>query len=75
MVPNEEKENNYIFEFREYLKKNMFVPHIMTRKCKESELQGMKEKLAMNLEQNTGNNIECVAILEYQDDYERGLTK
>ena len=75
MIPNEEEVKKYIFEFREYLKKDMFVPYVLPHKCKESEIQGVKEALAMKLERNTGNKIECVAIVEYQDGYERGLAQ
>lgn len=74
-LPGAGKERTYILQFNEYVSKSSYVPICKTCKCTEDELQGEKERIAMEIEAQNGNRVECLNITEYQDNYQRGLTK
>lgn len=73
--PGDGKKHKYILQFNEYVSKSSFIPVCKTCECTEDELQGVKEKMAMDIENTNGNRVECTNITEYQDNYERGMER
>lgn len=74
-MPGDGKKRVYIMEFREYISKESFVPQYKKTECTEDDLQGEKERMAMEIEERNGNRVECTNITEYQDNYERGMER
>ena len=75
MENNNGTNHRYIFKFWEYLSDGKRIEYVKTTTCYSDELQGVKEQIAMDLENRTGNRCECYSIVEFQDNYERGMVR
>ena len=73
--PDDGKKHTYIFRYTDNKTRGAREMQCKTHECYQSEIPEVEERLAAEIERESGNRVYCVDVTEYQDNYKRGMER